>query len=248
MIDPLVGGGRRFLPDDGAARPLRLVESEVTTTGRSWRRTRSRTTDRRRAASSMPAVRELQAGVWHWEAPHPDWKPGEEWDEIVSSYAIDDGERLLLFDPLGLPSRLEERAGERETAIVLTCPWHARDARSLAERLGVPIHVPPPDDGDPDPVPGEVFREGERLPVGVEAFRGMEANDLVLWVGSHGAIVAGDSLIDRGNGLEIPVDWVGAALDQVRESLRSLLERRVELVLATHGGPADRAALERALA
>ena len=33
MIDPLVGGGRRFLPDDGAARPLRLVESEVTTTG-----------------------------------------------------------------------------------------------------------------------------------------------------------------------------------------------------------------------
>jgi dihydrofolate reductase len=34
MIDPLlVGGGKRIFPDDGAARPLRLVESKVTTTG-----------------------------------------------------------------------------------------------------------------------------------------------------------------------------------------------------------------------
>jgi dihydrofolate reductase len=34
MIDPLVlGGGKRLFPDDGALRPLRLVDSEVTTTG-----------------------------------------------------------------------------------------------------------------------------------------------------------------------------------------------------------------------
>jgi dihydrofolate reductase len=34
MIMPLViGGGKRFLPDDGAKRPLRLVDSQVTTTG-----------------------------------------------------------------------------------------------------------------------------------------------------------------------------------------------------------------------
>jgi dihydrofolate reductase len=34
MIDPLVlGGGKRIFSDDGALRPLRLVESEVTTTG-----------------------------------------------------------------------------------------------------------------------------------------------------------------------------------------------------------------------
>jgi dihydrofolate reductase len=34
MIIPLVlGGGKRFLPDDGELRPLRLVDSEVTTTG-----------------------------------------------------------------------------------------------------------------------------------------------------------------------------------------------------------------------
>ena len=34
MIDPvLVGGGKRIFPDDGALRPLRLVDHEVTTTG-----------------------------------------------------------------------------------------------------------------------------------------------------------------------------------------------------------------------
>jgi dihydrofolate reductase len=34
MIDPLVlGGGKRIFRDDGASRPLRLVDSQVTTTG-----------------------------------------------------------------------------------------------------------------------------------------------------------------------------------------------------------------------
>ena len=58
----------------------------------------------------------------------------------MSSYAIDDGERLLLFDPLGVPSELLELAAGRETAIVLTAPWHERDAESLVERLGVPTY------------------------------------------------------------------------------------------------------------
>jgi hypothetical protein len=84
-------------------------------------------------------VRELESGLWHWEAPHPAWRPTEPWSENVSSYAIDDGERLLLFDPLGVPGELEDLAATRETAIVLTAPWHERDAQSLVERLGVPV-------------------------------------------------------------------------------------------------------------
>ena len=47
---------------------------------------------------------ELSPGLWHWQAPHPQWAPTEPWDANVSSYAIDDRERLLLFDPLGVPS------------------------------------------------------------------------------------------------------------------------------------------------
>ncbi len=204
-------------------------------------------------ASSMAAVRELQRGLWYWEARHPDWTPEEGgehgWGPDVSSYAIDDGERLLLFDPLALPSEIDDVAAARETAIVLTCPWHVRDARSLAERLDAPLHVPPPDEGDPNPVEGHVFSAGDRLPVGVEAFPGMEPNDLVLWVESRRALVAGDTLIDRGNGLEFPADWAnkGVPPEQILEALRPLLELPVELVLPTHGAPTDRAALEYAL-
>jgi glyoxylase-like metal-dependent hydrolase (beta-lactamase superfamily II) len=194
--------------------------------------------------------------VWHWQAPHPEWEPGDDgvdWPEKrVSSYAIDEGGRLLLFDPLSVPSEIVELAGDRVTAMLLTCPWHRRDAPALAERHGWPIHVPPPDPPDPDPVKGEVFEAGDRLPIGVEAFLGMEPNDLVLWVESHRALVAGDTLIDRGEGLVFPVEWAdrgtGEAPERMLERLRSVLELPVELVLPTHGSPADRAALERALA
>ena len=195
-------------------------------------------------------MREVWTGVWHWEAPHPDWKPGEDWDRTVSSYAIVDDDRLLLFDPLALPSEIEELAADRETAIVLTCPWHVRDASSLAERLEATLYVPPPDEGDPNPVEGHVFEAGDKLPVGVEALPGMEPNDLVLWIDSRRALVAGDTLIDRGEGLEFPADWANKDVppEQILEGLRPLLELPVELVLPTHGAPTDRAALERALA
>ena len=71
-------------------------------------------------------MHELRSGLWHWEAPHPEWRPTEPWSENVSSYAIDDGERLLLFDPLAVPGELVDLAAGRETAIVLTAPWHER--------------------------------------------------------------------------------------------------------------------------
>lgn len=198
-------------------------------------------------------MREVQRGLWWWEAVHPEWTPEDaatqDWGPEVSSYAIDDGERLLVFDPVAPPSPVAELAANRETAIVLTCPWHARDARSLAERLGAPLYVPPPDEGDPNPVEGQVFRAGDRLPVGVEAFPGMEPNDLVLWIESRRVLVVGDTLIDRGHGLEFPADWAnkGVPPEQILETLRPLLELPVELVLPTHGPPTDRAALERAL-
>ena len=169
---------------------------------------------------------------------------------MVSSYLIDDGQRVLVFDPLAPPVRVDELASGRATAIVLTCPWHARHAATLTERLGGTLYVPPPDDGDPSPVEGTVFRAGDRLPVGVEAFAGMEPNDLVLWVESRRVLVLGDTLIDRGAGLEFPADWAnkGVPAEQILEGLRPLLALPVELVLPTHGAPADRAALERALA
>jgi glyoxylase-like metal-dependent hydrolase (beta-lactamase superfamily II) len=219
-------------------------------------------------------VRELRPGLWHWSAPHPDWVPSEPWNQNVSSYAMDDGERLLLFDPLAVPAALEALAAGRETAIVLTAPWHERDSESLVALLGVPVYTPLPDtaedlmreyeitaeqagSGSPDLTwlvrenKGEVrpFTAGDRLPVGVDVYPGQKPNDTVLWVESHRAVVAGDTLADFGKGPTINPRWIRKNMtrEQVAEGLRPLLELPVEHLLATHGGPHDRAALERAL-
>jgi glyoxylase-like metal-dependent hydrolase (beta-lactamase superfamily II) len=229
----------------------------------------------RRERTSVVAVRELEPGLWHWQAPHPDWRASEPWEQEVSSYAIDDGERLLLFDPLGLPAEIEELAAERETAIVLTAPWHERDTESLVEQFGVPVYAAPSDTGEDlmrkfgvsaEQVEGFVspdlrwllhgeageaneFRAGDTLPFGVKAFPGWTHNDLVLWVESRRAVIAGDTLADFGRGIEINTRWLrgGVTRDQVADGLRPLLELPVERVLPAHGAPTDRAALERAL-
>jgi len=65
-------------------------------------------------------VRELGAGVWPWHASRPEWTAAERWPQEVSSYAVDDGERSLLFDPLSVPDRLLALARGREPVIVLT--------------------------------------------------------------------------------------------------------------------------------
>jgi hypothetical protein len=218
-------------------------------------------------------VRELRAGLWHWQARHPDWTPGKRWPQHVSSYAIDDGSRLILFDPLAVPRQILELATHREPVVVLTAPWHERDTHALVERLGAPVFVPPPDTqedlmrkydataeetagGSPDVAwlltegGGEayLYGAGDRLPIGVEALPGRYHNDLVLWVDHIGAVVSGDTLVDFGGGLEVN-DWLlgGVTRGEVLEPLRPLLERPAEVVLPAHGAPTDRAALERAL-
>jgi hypothetical protein len=214
-------------------------------------------------------MRELSPGLWHWQAPHPGWRDTEPWDQNVSSYAITDDERLLLFDPLAVPSEIEGLAAERETAIVLTAPWHERD-----ERLGVPVYTPLPDsaqylmdtygitaeqagDGSPDVVwllrenKGEArpYAAGDRLPFGADVFPGHKPNDTVHWIESTRAVISGDTLVDFGQGLEINERWLrpGVTREEIAAGLRPLLDLPVEHVLATHGGPYERSDLERAL-
>lgn len=219
-------------------------------------------------------MRELRPGLWHWRTPHPEWSPEAPWGEHVSSYALDDGERLLLFDPLGVPDELAARARRCETAIALTSPWHERDTQALVARLGAELNTPAPDtakdlmrkfgitaeqagNGSPDlawlkagEFDARFFGRGDRLSLGVEAFLGREANDLVLWLEGSRVLVTGDTLADFGGGLEIVPGWPPAGVTRVAmvERLRPLLELPVELVLPAHGEPAQRDALERALA
>ena len=169
-------------------------------------------------------MRELRPGLWHWQAPHPDWDEEHSWPKLVSSYGIELGDDFVLFDPLSVPDELRERA----TAVVLTAPYHERDARAL----GLPAH----------------FHGPGPWPFGIEAYAGREDNDLILWLPSFNAIVTGDSLSDFGEGLGIQLGGrKHVTQDDVARRLRPLLDLPIELVLPAHGEPVGRDALERAL-
>ena len=209
-------------------------------------------------------MRELRAGVWHWQSPHPDWDDEQWWPQLVSSYGIEIGDDFLLFDPLSVPDELRERA----TAVILTAPYHERDAH----RLGLPVHTPPADTwqdwvrkfgADPARVRGMVsddlawlradvsqghFHAPGSWPFGIDAYAGREDNDLVLWLPSIRAIVTGDTLSDFGDGLDIQLGGrKHVTRDDVTRQLRPLLDLPVEMVLPAHGAPTERAALELAL-
>lgn len=185
---------------------------------------------------------------------------------------MDDGERLVLFDPLAVPKEVLGIAQEREPVIVLTAPWHERDARALVKQLDAQLVAPRPDTaqdlidkfgitaeqacgGSPDlrwvrsgRGTAHWYADGDRLPLGIKAYAGRERNDLVLWIERVRTVVAGDSLVDFGTGLALN-QWLrgGVTREQVLERLRPLLALPVEIVLPAHGAPTDRAALERAL-
>src|SRR4029450_1238513 len=95
-----------------------------------------------------------------------------------------------------------------------------------------------------------LYEAGDRLDVGVDALPGQKPNDTVLWIERRRTVIAGDTLVDFGHGLEINPRWLSPDVtrERVVEGLRPLLDLPVEHMLATHGGPFDRAALERALA
>jgi hypothetical protein len=194
---------------------------------------------------------ETRPGVWFWQARHPNWIPDDGWGEIVSAYALDFGEQLIVIDPLAPPPELEQLASGRQTTIVLTCQWHRRDSAALAARLGAPIYVPAPNpEDDQEPVDGIRYTAGDSLPAGLEVLIGLDQTDLVLWSRHHAAIAVGDVLVDRGDGLELPLDWADkrSGPEPIRARLRPLLEQGVEVVLSGHALPADRAAFAQALA
>ena len=154
----------------------------------------------------------LPEGVHHWTATHP------EWEGPVSAYAVDDGEQLILIDPIAVPDDVRGLIGSRQVVTVLTSTWHERDAASL----GFPVWAPAPDRPEDQLVPATRYAIGDSL-FGLEAYPGREGQlDLVLWSERIRAVIAGDTLIDLGSGLEIPASWLpeGVTVEQVATGLR----------------------------
>jgi glyoxylase-like metal-dependent hydrolase (beta-lactamase superfamily II) len=91
------------------------------------------------------------------------------------------------------------------------------------------------------------FAPGDALPDGVVVLETARESEVVYWLPEHRAVVAGDVLLGAGakpratdDPLRLcPARWLGAAatLDELKASLRPLLELPVERVLVSHGAP-----------
>ena len=221
----------------------------------------------------MSDFEQLAPRLHRWTAPHPEWTPEESgpdgWERDVACFAWQGDDALVLIDPLEPPpgrpeqtsfwAELDALASAASTvAIVLTVWWHERSAGHLLERYqkgpGATVWA---DDRGLDKLDCPVtnpFRGDGPLPGGIQAFDARRRNEVVLWLPEVQALVAGDVLLGRDEGLRLcPASWVGGEerLARMRDSLRRVLELPVEIVLPSHGPPVlagGREALERALA
>ena len=186
-------------------------------------------------------VLELAPGLWRWTAEHPDWSPElggpEGWEREVGSVYCETGGGVVLLDPL-VPAEPGERerlwrALDRDVArtatvhVVLTCAWHRRSSDEIAGRYG-----------------GRVWAPGDgtsALPPGVEAVAAALEDEVILWLPSHAALVAGDTLLgDGAGGIRLcPDSWLGDRDPaQVRAALRGRLAAWApRFVLPAHGEP-----------
>ena len=174
--------------------------------------------------------------------------------------AIRRGADTILIDPLLTGEqwpRLDSSLGGGALHVILTIHWHTRSAAEILARHPAARIWAHSRDAAPirrrTPVT-DVFRAGEELPGGLEAHLARPRTEVVLWDGESGAIIPGDVLLGAEGGWVrlCPASWLppSTGVDQLRESMRPLLELPVRMVLVSHGEPVLRgggAALAAAL-
>jgi hypothetical protein len=197
-------------------------------------------------------VRELRPGLWRWTASHPEWNHAENWGPDVGSVFAELPDAVVLIDPL-VPEDEEEsfwseldrdieRVG-RPVHVLLTVHWHERSVAGVIGRYGAKFWRP---------------EEKGDLPAGVraEVVKGSDWVEAMFFLEPYGALVAGDLLIGKDGGIELPVTWFPKGEQEwARDELKPMLRQRlgalpVELVLVSHGEPVledGAAALDRAL-
>ena len=92
----------------------------------------------------------------------------------------------------------------------------------------------------------DAFEPGDELPGGIACYETAREGEVVYWLPEQRAVVTGDVLLGAGakprptdEPLRLcPARWLGAAsLDDLKGTLRPLLELPVEQVLVSHGTP-----------
>jgi glyoxylase-like metal-dependent hydrolase (beta-lactamase superfamily II) len=165
-------------------------------------------------------------GLRRWTAWH------EEWKQEVASLALETRDGLVLIDPLDPPEDL--RSAEH---VLITVYWHGRSTKDVdARHVWAPTRSAQPLRNRGIKVT-DAFRAGDDLPAGIQAFQTARAAEVVYRLPDQRALAVGDVLL--GSPLRLcPERWLGKAThDDLRASLRSVLELPLDGVLVSHGEP-----------
>ena len=140
---------------------------------------------------------------------------------------------------------------------VVTIFWHARSAGVLARRYDARLWAPSGGRTAVErrtEVVTDVFRPGDVLPGGIQAYASGRSTEHVLWIPPHRALVPGDSILgdDEGGVRLCPESWLPQSVrhPKMRAAMQPLLELPIERILVSHGEPVlagGRDALARAL-
>ena len=188
-------------------------------------------------------LREIRPGLGYWTAPHPEWNEATDWPEDVTCVYYEAADALALIDPLlprgGGEAFLAVLDGEVErfdqpVAVLLTAPWHQRDAALLARRYDTIVWA------HPDACVRLRFKtQSGRLPDGIETFSpgGVREGDVAFYIRPHRALVVAEFLLGVDGGLRVCPAPALTDRAQFEASLGSLLAWPIDHVLVSHGDP-----------
>jgi hypothetical protein len=179
-------------------------------------------------------MQEIAPGLHRWTA----WY--DHWEEAVGALAVETADGLVFIDPIDPPSELG-----KPDHVLVTVYWHCRATGELgaevwaSTRSAQPLRNRGVDVAHP-------FRGGDDLPGEIVAFQTARTSEVVYWLPEQRAVVAGDVLLGAGakprpteDPLRLcPERWLGKKThEDLRETLRPLLDLPIERILVSHGAP-----------
>jgi hypothetical protein len=189
-------------------------------------------------------IEDLGGGLWRWDLPHPEWRPGS---ERVNCYVVRNGDDTVVIDPLFGETTAEELDPlmTGTVTVAITIPYHVRSAAEASKRWDAPI-VGHPDLANRLPG-GLLVHEGAP---GIELFEIPQHKERPVAVA--GTLAIGDRFVGVEGGLRIWAqrEFTDGYRTRLRRYLAPLLEHDFERVLVAHGEPVLRdgkAALTEAL-
>ena len=201
---------------------------------------------------SETRVIDVTEGLWIWRVPHPDWEPGENGDNMVTSTFVESRGEKAVLDPLAPPEDAihvwERLDANPPTMAVVLKPDHVRSVDRFVERYDCRAFGP--DVFNRDDIPDtelELVLPGFQLPGGLLAlYDGRGRNETPLWLPEQNTIVFSDALTTLGGELQVwGTPWHA---ERALPALRALLDLPFEQVIISHGEPVHaRAEYERAL-